>query len=89
MIMKVVAKPIEMIAWFGEEGKIRPVRFRLVDKDGEKIIIQVDRVVSERVERIAGNPMHVFDCQSEMRGEMRPYQLKFNLENSRWMLFKI
>lgn len=41
--MKVVAKPIEVIAWFDKEG-IHPIRFRL--KDGEVLkVIKIEKVM--------------------------------------------
>lgn len=34
--MKVVAKKIEMIAYFEEDGKIKPIRFRFKEDDEYK-----------------------------------------------------
>ena len=86
--VKVVAKPVEMIAWFNEEGKIRPMKFKI--EDGEKYeVIKVERVIKSAVEKHVGNVMLVFDCQSEIGGENKIYQLKYEIETNHWILFKI
>lgn len=86
--MKVVAKNIDMIAWFRENGKIRPLKFKIEEEDHYQVI-KVDRVIKGEIEKYAGNVMYVFDCQSEINGEVKPYQLKYEIETNRWILFKI
>ncbi len=86
--MKVVAKSIEMIAWFNEEGKIRTIKFKVKDDDKYEVI-KVERIIKSDVEKYAGNVMFVFDCQSEIDGENKMYQLKYEIETNRWILFKI
>ena len=86
--MKVVSKSIDMIAWFQENGKIRPLKFKL-EESGNCEIIKVDQVINAQTEKFAGNVMQVFDCQSEIDGELRRYQLKYEIETTRWILFKI
>ncbi len=87
--MKVVAKPVEMMAWFQDDGAIHPIRFRFKNEDGVQKIIKIDRICSKHLERIVGNLMMVFKCQSEIKGIVKPYELKYELETCRWILFKI
>ena len=82
--MKVLMKPIEMIAWFTKDGVPNPVRYKLDDK-----VIRVEQVISKSEEKLAGNRMIVYRCQSEINGELRPFELKFELLTCRWFLFKI
>jgi hypothetical protein len=86
--MKVVSKSVNMIAWFQEDGKIRPLKFKL-EEDENCEIIKVDQVINAQVEKYAGNVMQVFDCQSEINGVLKRYQLKYEIETTRWILFKI
>ncbi|OPL09252.1 MAG: hypothetical protein AVO33_07250 [delta proteobacterium ML8_F1] len=86
--MKVVAKPIEVVAWFNDKGGIRPLKFRVMDEE-EPQVVKVDRMVHTHLEKFAGNPMHVFDCQSTVEGQTRIYQLKYEVATGRWILFKI
>jgi len=86
--MKVVAKPIEVVAWFNEKGGIRPLKFKIREQE-EFSVIKVDRMVHTHLEKFVGNPMQVFDCQSTIDGEVRTYQLKYELATNQWILFKI
>lgn len=87
--MKVVAKPIEMIAWFTKDGCPNPVRFRVENDDDTNTTINVDRVVTRDMEKLAGNSTIVFRCQSIIGDLERVYEIKYELGTCRWMLFKI
>ncbi|WP_206812981.1 hypothetical protein [Paradesulfitobacterium ferrireducens] len=82
--MKILMKPIEMIAWFNCDGLLRPIRFRV---DGE--VIRVEQVCHITEEKLAGNKMKIYRCQSEIEGQLRPFELKYEVQTSRWFLFKM
>ncbi len=81
--MKVYMRPVEMLAWVNEEGS-HPLKFRLNDE-----VIKVEQVLSSIQEKLAGNLMVVCKCQSEMNGELKPFELKFEIHVCKWFLFKI
>lgn len=87
--MRVVAKPIEMIAWFNIEGIPNPVRFRFQNEEEVWTIIKVDRIITKDIEKLAGNYMYVFRCQSAIDGMEKVYELKYELATCKWILFKI
>ena len=87
--MKVIAKPIEMVAWTDANGKINPVRFRIENKDESISVIKIDKVISIENEKLAGNFMRVFTCQSIIKGSERIYEIKYELSTCRWILFKL
>lgn len=72
--MKNISAPIEMVAKFDVNGNPTPARFVYDDK-----IINVERVVSMAEEKLAGNRMKLFICQSEIGGEMKRFEIKFDL----------
>lgn len=82
--MKVLMKPIEMIAWFTQEGVPKPIRYRL---DGN--VIKVEKVTSKSEEKLAGNRMIVYRCQSVINGELRLFELKYELQTGKWYLFRM
>ena len=43
--MKVLAKPIEVIAWFTKAGIPRPIRFRIANEDQGETVITVEKVL--------------------------------------------
>lgn len=87
--MKVVSKKIEMIAYFKKDGRINPLRFKIENEDGTYIAIKIEKVVDTKLERLCGNNAKVFTCQSNIDGMMKIYEIKFILETSQWMLFKM
>lgn len=87
--MKVVAKPIEMIAWTDTKGNINPVRFKLTKEDESSSVIKIDKVISVDKEKFAGNNMLVYKCQSVINEVDRIYQIKYEISTCKWILFKI
>ena len=87
--MKVVAKPIEMVAWFTADGVPNPVRFRIKEDNQPWTVIKVDRIVTRSLEKFAGNEMLIFRCQSIIDGLERGYELKYERGTCKWILFKI
>lgn len=92
-ILKVVAKPIDMIALFLHNGSPadypRPLRFRLENDDKSICVIKVDRIIEKSTEKFVGNNMLVFRCQSLIEGQEKVYELKYEMRTCRWILFKI
>lgn len=86
--MKVVAKPIDMIAIFTKEGIPTPVRFKYYEDDSATVI-KVDRVMIRETEKFAGNNIFVFRCQSLIGDIQKVYELKYELATCKWILFKI
>jgi hypothetical protein len=87
--MKVIAKPIDMIAWFEKEGKIHPIRFRIIDEAGNEQVIKIQRIFKVEKEKTAGNVMYKYTCQSVINGTEKRYEIKYELDTCQWMLFKI
>lgn len=87
--MKVYMKPVKMIAWFTENGVLTPVRYQMLDENKENITINIDRVMQREEEKLAGNRMMIFKCQSMIDGMERLYELKYELGSCKWYLFKM
>ena len=87
--MKVVAKPIEMVAWTDSKGNVNPVRFKITKEDETSSVVKIDKVISVDKEKLAGNNMLVFKCQSTVNGADKLYEIKYELSSCRWILFKI
>jgi len=79
--VKVIAKPIEMVSWTDTSGKINPVRFRIANKDESISEIKIDKVISVENEKLAGNFMRVYTCQSVIKGAERIFELKYELSS--------
>ncbi|MCL1895667.1 MAG: hypothetical protein FWG03_03880 [Clostridiales bacterium] len=85
--MKILAKPVKMIAVFDEKGVPTPLRF-MVEEDGVRHVVKVDHVVSAEAVRPAGMDALVFRCQSEVRGVLKQYEIVYRVKPHQWELYK-
>ena len=86
--MKILMQPIEMIAWFTREGVPHPIKYRLRQNE-ENITVRVDRVMIRSEEKLAGNRMLLYRCQSVINGIEKVYELKYELGTCKWFLYKM
>ena len=87
--MKIVAKPIEVISLIDTKGIITPLRLRLIRDDESLQVIKVDKIITRKQEKLAGNFMVVFTCQSIIDDIEKIYEIKYELSTCKWMLWKI
>ena len=80
--MKTQMTPITVLVHFDLSGTPHPIRFKLADET-----IKIEQVISVTEEKLAGNKMLCFRCQSEIGGELKPYEIK--LEVGKWFLHKM
>jgi hypothetical protein len=78
--MKIVNKPIKVMAIFQADGKIEPIKFRL-----EENVVYIKKVVKTYEEKIVGNKRVVFVCE---HNNCELYELKYELDSKVWYLFK-
>lgn len=88
-IMKILAKPVDMVCWFEKTGVPHPIRFKITSEDESEKVIKVDKVFAVDKERLVGNDMLVFKCQSIINNTQRIFELKYELRTCRWILFKM
>ena len=86
--MKIVSKPVKMVAVFDEQGFPMPIRFR-IEEEGIWQTIKIGQVISTETIRPAGMDALVFLCQSEIQGFMKQYELIYRVKPHQWELYKI
>lgn len=86
--MKVVAKPVRMIAAFDEKGAPEPIRFK-IEEYGFPVVVKVGKVIGKETIRPSGMEAIVFRCQSEMCGSIKHYELIFRVKPHQWELYRI
>ena len=87
--MKVILKPIEMVATFDTTGAVLPIRFRLETDDHTLQILRILKIIVPSEEKIAGNPMRVYTCLVDLHGEERHCEIRYEMLTCKWVLFKI
>ena len=86
--MKVIAKPIEMISWTEEDGKLHPLRFKIAAKE-ERQVYKIARIYSTESEKIAGNKLIKFTCEIVVNGISKVCEIRYELDSCKWVMFKI
>lgn len=87
--MKVIAKPIELISITKENGSITPIKFKYKNDDESTQVIKIDRILFSEKEKLAGNIMYLYRCQSLIDDLERIYELKYELSSCKWVLYKM
>jgi hypothetical protein len=82
-------QPIESIAWFTRDGIPHPLRFRIQAEDKTYRVVKVSRIITRQEEKVAGNRMLIFRCQSEINGSLKIFELKYEINTCKWYLYKI
>lgn len=87
--MKVIMKPIELIAWFTRDGIPSPVKYRIQGENKENMTVNIEKIILRQEEKLAGNRMYLYRCQSTIDGIERMFELKYELSTCKWYLYKI
>ena len=87
--MKTLARPIEVLAYTDTLGNMSPLRFKAKTKDDADVIINVDKVESRELEKMAGNLMLLYKCKGVVNEKQRDFELKFEIRSCKWILWKM
>lgn len=87
--MKVVAKALEVIAWFKEDGSIIPIKFRLKDEEENLKTVKIERIMKTEVEKLAGQLIDKFTCICIINNLEKICEIKYDRKTKKWILFKI
>ena len=87
--MKTMMKEIEMIAYFTKEGQPLPLKYRIVNEEGELQVVRVDKIVWHKQDKRAGNLMITYACQSGFEGIEKQYELRYEANSFKWYLHKM
>lgn len=85
--MKVIAKKIEMIAYFKEDGSIIPIKFKIEEEIPQ--VIKINKILNTTMERFCGNKMLIFTCTSIINNLEKVLEIKYDVEKCNWILYKI
>lgn len=87
--MKVSDHPIEMISYTDIKGNIKPLRFRLQIENEPLKVIKIDKIIFKQLEKFAGNPMILYRCQSTDGDMEKVFEIKYELNTCKWILYKM
>lgn len=87
--MKLINKPIEMIALFNKDGKVKPLKFRLINEDDQYTVIKIKQVNVINKEKYQGIWHYIFLCEVTLNGKRRLCEITYNTKIMEWRLRKI
>lgn len=87
--MKVIMKPIEIMAHFSADGYITPYRMRYKDAQQSNIIVQIDNILKSSVNTFAGNIVYVYECNAIIDDIQKRFEIKYETKSNIWFLSKI
>ncbi len=85
-LMEYINLPIDAIATFNTIGDIRPLYFRIEDENRSLNTFQIQEILYQKSEKLAGIPTITFVCNVIMKNQKTLCELKFNLLTKRWKL---
>ncbi len=87
--MKTIMKPVDMLAWFDEQGTPHPIRFRIKSAESEDMIIRIERIMFKQRQKSGGNIMMRFDCRAHDGRMPREVQINYETASCKWYLMKM
>ena len=87
--MKILMKPIEMIVWFSKDSYPIPLRYRIVAEDLSYTVVKIDKILFKEEEKLAGNRMILYRCESVINQIQRIFELKYDISTCKWYLYKM
>ena len=83
-----LARFIDTIVVFKGENRPLPYKFRYKDDQGGVRELFVDKILLVTEQKVAGVTSLLYECQSEVDGEERRYQLRYIVPQCKWMIYK-
>lgn len=78
-----------MLAWFNKDNYPVPLRYRITAEDSTKIVIKVEKILFREEEKLAGNRMVIYRCESTINQMQRIFELKYEIATCKWYLYKM
>lgn len=79
-------KPVDVIATFNVQGRIRPNYIRLEDEEGFLRTYRIEEVLSCREEKYAGVPVLLYCCSIQRGDCLQLIYIKYHIKTHQWVI---
>jgi hypothetical protein len=86
--MDLINKPVDMIGWFSEDGRVKPEKCRFQEGRDEYLKIRIEKILEEREEKKGKKRIIIYRCQSIINEHCREYEMIYDVSDCRWELRK-
>ncbi len=87
--MEVLLIPIEVVATFTRDGRISPVRFRVILSDSGYETITIHQISRRRRERTGKTFIDIYTCTGSVQSVERIFELKYDITSGEWSLYRM
>lgn len=87
--MEVLLKPIEVVANFSPEGRISPIRFRVITDETGYETIYINNISRRRRERAGKSFIDIYTCTGQVMGAEKLLELKYEISSGEWSLYRM
>ncbi|MFB0919089.1 MAG: hypothetical protein QMB63_08500 [Clostridiaceae bacterium] len=88
-MLEVYLKPIEVVVSFTKDGKISPVRFRIINETSEYETVFIKTVTRRRQEKVGKNFIDIYTCTGVIDYSEKMFELKFENNSGEWTLYRM
>jgi len=78
--------PVDVIASFNVEGRIKPNYIRIEDEEGSLYTYKIVEVLSCREEKYAGVPVMLFRCNILRGDRLQLINIKYHIKTHQWVI---
>ena len=87
--MEVLLTPIEVVATFTQDGRISPVRFRILRPDFGNETFFIHQITRRQRQRRGKKLIDIYTCKGRVQDYDRIFELKHEIHSGRWFLYRI
>lgn len=80
------AQPIDVIGYFGADGKMEPLRIRTEEPNGEIVHGYIREILRTKEENRLGIEARFYLCRAEMEGHSIVLELQYHIRRHCWLL---
>ena len=87
--MKILNKPIRVISVTEQDGSITPLKFQYTNERKEVKTVQLSNVHGKTEEKLGGSKIFTYKCSMLKNKEEVIFELRYEVNNCRWFLYKL
>jgi hypothetical protein len=80
--------PVDVIATFNVQGKIRPNYIRLEDENSVLRTYKIEEIVFCREEKLAGVPVLLYCCNIARGDSLQTINIKYHIKTHQWVIVR-
>ncbi|MBB2181418.1 hypothetical protein H0486_00720 [Lachnospiraceae bacterium MD1] len=88
LVYRMYHMPVDVIATFNVQGKIKPNYIRLEDEEHVLQTYKIENILFSREENYAGVPVLLFCCNIRRDDCLQMINIKFHIKTHQWILVR-